>query len=149
MSWFRSFFRLPYLPELVARAGDYWLLAYYLKSTSRPGTFDPETLAIYKSSWARERAIGKMINTYRAPPIPVRGITQDGHPPIPVRVIWGDRDAFVPLASSRLSEAYLGEGEIRHWPKESHWLLLEEPIRTAREMIDFFTEYGAQVPIPL
>lgn len=81
-----------------------------------------------------------MINTYRAPTTPLRGLTRDGRPPIPVRIIWGDRDAFVPLEASALSEVYLPEGEIRHWPSASHWLLHEEPERTAEAMIEFFGE---------
>ncbi len=106
VSWFRTFFQIPFLPELVGRAGDWWLLSYYLRTTSRPGAFGDEEMALYKSSWARDRASRTMINTYRAPNTPIRRMTADGRPTIPVRIIWGDRDAFIPLAGARLRDLF-------------------------------------------
>ena len=81
VSWFRGFFRLPFLPEMVSRAGDYWLLSYYLRNTSRPGTFTPEELDVYKSSWAFEQSIGSTINSYRAPATELQGLTSHGPQP--------------------------------------------------------------------
>ena len=138
ISWFRSFFRLPFLPELVARSGDWWLLGRNLRQTSRPGTFDDEELAVYKAAWARDNAISSMINTYRAewseltdlPPVT----------PVPVRLVWGEKDAFQPLAAARLSERYLEPGAVRYVPEASHWILMEEPELTSRAMIEFFRE---------
>ena len=140
VSWWRAVFRWPVVPELISRAGDWWLPTYYLRATSRPGTFDDVVLDVYKSAWARGGAITTMIHGFRAPDAPLAGMTADGRPPLPVRVVWGERDAFVPRKGATLTEAYLPPGEVRYWPDASHWLLLEEPERVADEMIAFFGE---------
>lgn len=140
VSWWRAVFRWPFVPELMSRAGDWWLITYYLRGTSRAGTFDDAELAVYKGAWAREGALTAMVNGFRAPDAPVAGMTADGRPPIPVRVVWGERDAFVPRKGATLTEAYLPPGEVRYWPDASHWLLVEEPERVAGEMIAFFGE---------
>jgi pimeloyl-ACP methyl ester carboxylesterase len=140
VSWWRAVFRWPLVPELLSRAGDWWLLAYYLRSTSRPGTFGDGELAVYKGAWARDGAMTTMIHGYRAPDVPLTGMTPDGRPPIPVRLVWGERDAFLPRRAAALTEAYLPAGEVRYWPDASHWLLLEEPERVGGEMVEFFRE---------
>ena len=142
VSWFRAVFRWPFVPELITRAGDWFLISRYLRDTSRPGTFDDEELALYKSAWARDNAISTMINTYRAPEVPIGGIPASLRPPIPVRIVWGERDAFIPRQAATLTEPLLPPGSIRYLPEASRWLLLEEPDATAREMIDFFRAEG-------
>ena len=138
VSWFRGFFQLPFAPELVSRAGDWWLTSYYLRSTSRAGTFDDQELALYKSAWARDGSMGAMINRYRAPETPLQRIPPDGRPEVPFRIVWGERDAFIPIERVALNQAYLPEGAIVRWPEHGHWLLDEEPVGTAQEMIKFF-----------
>jgi pimeloyl-ACP methyl ester carboxylesterase len=138
VSWFRTVFRWPFVPELITRAGDWFLVSYYLRNTSRAGTFSEEELALYKSAWARDNAISTMLHTYRAPDVPIAGIPPDLRPPIPVRLVWGERDAFIPREAATLTEPLLPPGSVRYLPEASHWLLLEEPDATAREMIEFF-----------
>ena len=101
VSWFRTFFRLPWLPELVGRSGDWWLLSRNLRATSRPGTFDDEVLEVYKAAWSRENAISTMIHVYRAPIIEVP--EEQGEPTVPVLVVWGKSDAFFPPAAAELT----------------------------------------------
>jgi len=137
ISWFRSFFRLPFLPELVTRAGGWWLLTRNLRRTSHPGTFEGETLAVFQSAWARDNAISTMINVYRAPfrsePIP-----EDSRPRVPVRFVHGGRDAFMPREASRITAEVIGEGAVIELPEASHWLLLEEPERIGALLVEFF-----------
>lgn len=138
ISWFRSFFRLSWLPELVARAGGWWLLSKNLRDTSRPGTFDDETLAVYQAAWDRDGAISSMIHAYRHD-WPKGGATHmDAPAPVPVRLVFGVRDAFIPPAAMRLSGRYAGEGAVREIPDATHWVLLEEPELTSRMLIQFF-----------
>jgi len=142
ISWFRTFFKLPFLPELVARAGGWWLLTRNLQRTSRPGTFEGETLAVFQSAWARDNAISSMINVYRSgfrrQPLP-----EDGKPPVPVRYVFGGRDAYMPRAASELTAELLGKSAVTELPEASHWLLHEEPERIGQLLIDFFGE-----PVP-
>ncbi len=138
VSWFRPVFRMPFVPELICRAGDWFLVSYYLRNTSRPGTFGEDELALYKGAWARENAISSMLNTFRAPEVAIEGTPTDLRPSIPVRIVWGERDAFVPRESATLTEPLLPAGAVHYLPEASHWLLLEEPEETARQMIEFF-----------
>ena len=136
ISWFRRFFRLPWLPELVTRSGDWWLLSRNLRATSRPGTFDDATLDIYKAAWSRENAISTMIHVYRATIVEVP--EAQGEPTVPVRVVWGEDDAFFPPAAADLTAEFAGPGGSTLIPDATHWILLEEPELTSREMIEFF-----------
>jgi pimeloyl-ACP methyl ester carboxylesterase len=138
ISWYRSFFRLPFLPELVGRSGDWWLLGRNLRATSRPGTFDDAELAIYKAAWARDNAISSMINTYRSEWSELRDLPSVT--PVPVRLVWGEQDAFQPLEAARLSERHLEPGAVLYVPEAGHWILLEAPELTSRVMSEFFQE---------
>ena len=142
ISWFRSFFRLPLLPELSARAGGWWLLTRNLQRTSRPGTFEGETLAVFQSAWARDNAISTMLEVYRSDfrraPLP-----GDGRPPVPVFYVFGGRDAYIPRAASLITAELLGEDAVVELPENNHWLPLEEPERIGRLLVAFFSKEGA------
>lgn len=142
ISWFRSFFRIPLLPELTTRAGGWWLLSRNLRRTSRPGTFDGETLAVFQAAWARENAISTMIDVYRADWGPV-ALPEDGRPPVPVHFVAGGRDAYIPHAAVEITRSVLPDGAVTELPEASHWLLLEEPERIARLLIGFFATGSA------
>jgi pimeloyl-ACP methyl ester carboxylesterase len=143
ISWFRTFFRIPSLPELTTRAGGWWLLSRSLRRTSRPGTFEGETLTVFQSAWARENAISTMIDVYRAEWGPT-ALPDDGRPPVPVRFIAGAKDAYVPHAAVEVTAGFLPEGAVVELPEASHWLLLEDPQEVGRLMVEFFSgERGA------
>jgi pimeloyl-ACP methyl ester carboxylesterase len=137
VSWFRAFFRLPWLPELVARSGGWWLLSKNLRDTSRPGTFGDPVLDVYKSAWNRGNAISTMINSYRAPfvAVPDSAVLE-----VPVRVVWGANDAFFSARAASLTSEIVGAEAFVEISDATHWILLEEPERTSWEMIDFFSE---------
>jgi pimeloyl-ACP methyl ester carboxylesterase len=136
ISWFRSFFRLPLLPELVARSGDWWLLSRNLRGTSRLGTFEDPTLDVYKAAWSRDNAISTMIHVYRATSDTIS--EEHAEATVPVRVVWGRNDAFFPPAAATLTANLVGPEAFVEVPEASHWILLEEPDLTGREMVDFF-----------
>jgi len=139
ISWFRAFFRLPLLPELATRAGGWWLITRNLRETSRPGTFEGETLSVFQSAWARDDAISTMIDTYRADWGPTR-LPEGGRPSLPVLFVAGGRDAFIPREASRITADYLPPGAFLELPEASHWLLLEEGEQIGRRMVEFFAE---------
>jgi pimeloyl-ACP methyl ester carboxylesterase len=144
ISWFRDFFKLPFLPELVARSGDWWLLSKNLTDTSAPGTFNAEDLDIYKSAWARDNAISTMIGSYRANQTLSPNMPSDGKPAVPVKFFYGDGDAFTPAASARKTGDYIGAENVNIWEGVSHWIPAEVPERAAAELIAFFVEAPAE-----
>jgi pimeloyl-ACP methyl ester carboxylesterase len=141
ISWFRSFFQLPFLPELVSRAGGWWLLTRNLQRTSQPGTFEGETLAVFQAAWARDNAISTMIGFYRddSPDEPLPG---DGRPTVPVHYIYGRHDAYIPYQASRITAELLGEDSVTELLENGHWLLLEEPERVGALLVEFFGAGG-------
>ena len=139
ISWFRTFFKTPLLPELASRAGGWWLLTRNLQRTSRPGTFEGETLAVFQSAWARDNAISTMINVYRTG-FRADELTGDGKPPVPVRYVYGGTDAYMPREASRITAEVLGEDAVVELPENGHWLLLEEPERIGALLAEFFGE---------
>lgn len=141
ISWFREFLRLPWLPELVGRAGNFWLLTSMLRRTSRPGTFEGPVMDVYRSAWRRDGAISTMFNSYRTGEQygidPERVEKAAGAEP-EIRVIWGSADKFFPPAAARLTAELVGADAFVDVPGASHWILLEEPELTVRSMLDFF-----------
>jgi pimeloyl-ACP methyl ester carboxylesterase len=137
ISWFRTFFRLPFLPELATRTGGWWLMTRNLRRTSRPGIFEGETLRVFQSAWARENAISTMIHVYRASPVPAE-LPPDGRPTVPVRFVFGGKDAFVPRAAALVTAEFLPPDGVVELPDASHWLLLEEPERIGGLLVRFF-----------
>jgi len=140
VNWFRVFFQVPVLPELVGPFGDWWLMASYLRETSRPGTFDEPVMSHYRQAWARPGAFGAMIDWYRASyrfrsePDPEQRVA------VPAKIVFGEQDRFNDPRSGPESLRYCTRCEYEGFPDAGHWILLEEPDATARLMIGFFGE---------
>jgi pimeloyl-ACP methyl ester carboxylesterase len=140
IGWFRAFFQLPWLPELIARSGNWWLLERYLVRSSRPGTFAEPAMRYYKHAWSYQNAIHSMIDWYRAShrhPVDVSGA-----PPLrlPVRIVWGQRDVFNDPRLGAPSLAFCENAKLVRLENAGHWLLHEEPAETSRLLVEFFGE---------
>ena len=112
-----------------------------LLRTSQPGAFSAEKLALYRSAWDRDGAYGKMVNWYRASARhespytgPVRRIA------IPTLVAVAADDAFIPGDMTRRSVELLDQGRLLELGYGTHWVLQEEPEKTARIVADFCAE---------
>lgn len=137
INWFRYFFQLPLVPEIVGYAGNWALLTRNLRDTSRPGTFPDDDLDLYRWAWFRDGSMHAMINWYRASfryPHPVEG---DGMVRIPVRIVWGMQDRFFPSQMGKLSVPHCANADLIEVPNAGHWLLHEEPELTSRQLIEF------------
>ncbi len=129
VSWYRTFFQIPWLPEWSARAGSWWLLARSLRNTARPGAFPDEKLDLYRSAWDRDGAFGTMVNWYRASfrfGFPDHG---EGRVAVPTRVLVAADDAFIPGDLTRASASFLEHGEVVELGSGTHWVMQEEPER--------------------
>jgi len=139
-SWYMAFFQLPWLPEAVLRAGDFDRLARALVATSRPGTFTPADLHVYRAAWAQPGALTGMLNWYRALRL---GAGAPGAPrddrrvKVPVRVLWGDHDQALEPALADASLAWCDAGEVFHFPDATHWLQHEEPDAVVARLLEF------------
>jgi pimeloyl-ACP methyl ester carboxylesterase/phosphoserine phosphatase len=137
VSWYRTFFQLPFLPEWSARAGGWWLLSRSLRESARPGAFPEQKLALYRSAWDRDGAFGTMVNWYRAGfryPWPELG---DGRVRMPTLLLVAADDAFIASDLTRASAAFLERGSVVELGSGTHWVLQEEPARIAGLLADF------------
>lgn len=136
--WYRTLFRMPWLPELLARGADWWLLEKSLHDTSRPGTFSERELAYYKYAWDRDNSIHTMIHWYRAASRYPPRTDGDGIVRVPTRIVWGMRDRYLDSRLARSSARHCAEATVVELPDAGHWLLHEEPELTSQQMIELF-----------
>jgi pimeloyl-ACP methyl ester carboxylesterase len=136
-SWYIFFFQLPWLPEAFFSAFDYHIAARSLARSSRPGTFSPEDLALYRAAWSQPGALTAMINWYRAL-LRHRTKFSDRTVHVPTRILWGERDMFLLSEMAKESLRYCDNAELFTFAGASHWLQHEAPARVSELMIDFF-----------
>lgn len=136
-SWYMAFFQIPWLPEFMLRARDFRALARALVDSSRPGTFTPADLAVYRAAWAQPGALTGMLNWYRALRLPQPHRHASPEVTIPVRLMWGDRDAALESGMADASVAHCRAGEVFHFPEATHWLAPEEPERVNALLLAF------------
>lgn len=140
VSWFRTFFRLPWLPELVARSGNWFLLARNMVQSSAPGTFAEPSMSYYKQAWAHENAIHSMLDWYRATgrfPVDVSGPQRVT---VPTRVVWGDLDRFNDPSYAEPSLGFCDDAKLVMIQDAGHWLPDEKPAEMSRLLVEFFSE---------
>jgi len=136
-SWYMFFFQLPWLPEAAFSAFNFRLGVRSLVRSSRPDTFSPEDLVLYRTAWSQPGALTAMINWYRAA-FRYRSKFPDSTVHVPTRILWGERDAFLLPEMAHDSLRYCDTAELYTFANASHWLQHEEPARVSELLIDFF-----------
>jgi pimeloyl-ACP methyl ester carboxylesterase len=140
IGWYRTFFQIPWLPEWAARLGNWSVQARMLRDTARPGAFPDEKMDLYRSAWDNDGAMSSMIDWYRAAfryPSSNRG---EQRVSVPTLLVVAPDDAFIPSDLTRASMEYLDDGRLLDLESGTHWVLQEDPERTSRILIDFFSE---------
>ncbi len=139
--WLKSsyiaFFQLPGLPEWTARFANWRLPAQMLIATSRPDTFTPRELDLYRQAWAQPGAYTAMLNWYRAAlrrplPLPLDPIIR-----VPTLMLWGAKDAFLDASMAPRSIRCCPGGKLMLFKNATHWLLHEEPARVNAALLNF------------
>lgn len=140
VNWFRTAFQIPWLPEWIVRLGNWRMLSNTLRESSRPGAFPEAKLDLYRSAWDNDGAVSTMIDWYRAAyryPMPY---PEEKRLSIPILIVVSPHDAFIPADLTRASLRYLDNGRVMELQEGTHWILQEEPERTSKILIDFFSE---------
>jgi epoxide hydrolase 4 len=141
-SWYIFFFQIPWLPEAVARLGDWKMVVEALRQSSRPNTFSEADLEIYKQAWSQPKAYTCMLNWYRAilrirprPPV---------HPrlSVPTLLIWGARDRFLGRELAQQSIDLCSEGRLVVIEEATHWVQHEEAEHVNTLIADFLGSRG-------
>lgn len=123
-SWYIGFFQFPWLPEKVNSAANFKLLEENMQRSSQPGTFTPEAMVEYKKAWQQPRAIGSMINWYRAiryglPKFSQKVLT-------PTLLIWGKKDIFLSHEMAQPSIEKCSNGRLVMIEDATHWVQHEK-----------------------
>jgi pimeloyl-ACP methyl ester carboxylesterase len=134
MSWYISFFQVPWLPDRLLAAGNGALLPRIMRrDASHHGALPDDVLAIYRANVSAPGAATAMLNWYRAMG---RGNlrARDLAAPIevPTLVIWGERDAALSLACLDGTEDYVTPLRIARLPGISHWVQEDAPVEVNR-----------------
>lgn len=137
VSWYRTFFKMPLLPELFSRVGGLSLTAKSMKNSSLEGTFSDTELQIYKAAWDRDHAFDSMIGAYSDLDAKIKNMPQGGVPDMPVLFVYGLDDKFISKDVAERTKTYLGEDNVKIYPNLSHWILAEAPEMTAADILAF------------
>jgi len=118
-SWYVWFYQVPKLPEWMLTRNDMANMVDSLEITSKPGTFDEETITRYKAAW-RHTGITPRINWYRGfrrSDSPSRDtVTQ------PALICWGKDDVALLPSMAEKSVNYCEDGQLQVFPNTSHWI---------------------------
>jgi epoxide hydrolase 4 len=133
--------RIPVLPELLMRQGNFRALAEALRQSKRPAAWSVDDLARYRAAWSLSGTLTGMINWYRAllrkpMPSPPRRIT------LPTRIIWGTDDEYAVADLAERSLRLCDTGTMAYLDA-SHWVQHDEPVRVVELILEFLaTEPG-------
>jgi pimeloyl-ACP methyl ester carboxylesterase len=138
-SWYMFFFQLPWLPEMMLRAGDFAGLARTLrKEPVRPGTFSAEDIRLYKEALRQPGALTAGINYYRAALRDFGEISEQlGVVSAPTLLIWGLRDRYLGPRLLEGLEPWVPGLRIERLDA-SHWVQNDAPEEVNRLLVEFF-----------
>ena len=137
-SWYIFFFQLPWLPELLARAGKYAYLRRGLGGGTRPGAFPPEDIERYVEAIAQPGALTASINYYRALiRYGLRSMRQLRRIDAPVLVIWGERDRYLGRELAQPHVAWVPHVHVERLSDAGHWVQNEQPDRVNELLLTF------------
>jgi epoxide hydrolase 4 len=137
-SSYMLFFQLPWLPERAFRRQDFDYARRTLRSTSRPGTFTDEDVALYKAAWSQPGAVRSMIHWYRAALRAQPDWPESQRVPVPTLLIWGAKDRFLGQELATASLDLCDRGRLEVIPEATHWVQHEEAGRVNGLLVEFF-----------
>ena len=137
-SWYVWLYQLPRIPEWLLRRNDMENMVDSLKITSKPGTFDEETIEQYKAAW-QHTGIKPRVNWYR-------GFRRSDRPSDslvgqPTLICWGEDDIALKPSMAEKSLEYCENGQLRMFPDTSHWVHHEREEVTV-ELLKHLTQSG-------
>lgn len=145
-SWYMFLFQLPWLPEAMARRGNWQGMANGMVASSRPGTFDEADFEAYRRAWSQPRAMTTMIHWYRA-------MFRYGAPPprncrilSPTLLLWGEQDQFIGREGAERSLALCDNATAVFFAEATHWVQHEEPAEINRHMVAFVNAGSREFP---
>jgi len=146
-SMYIGFFQLPFLPEAVLSARDFFMVReMFSRLPARQGTFSIQDIRQYVEPLSQPGALKAALDYYRenlapgAMELARRAVTN-----VPVQVIWGMRDpALGPFLLEGL-ERYAPRVRIHRIADAGHWVQNEAPDEVNRVLVAFVGRGGKDV----
>jgi len=138
-SLYALFFQLPWLPELVMRAGNWRGASVGMRRSGRPNAFTDEDIEKYREAWSQPGAINAMLNWYRAAARYQPEITNGMRVQVPTLVLWGVKDFALTYRMARPSIDYCEDGNLIFFPDATHWVQHEEADEVNRQLLTFIS----------
>jgi epoxide hydrolase 4 len=139
-SWYMELFQLPWLPELLLRAGGFRGLRRTLRRWGGE-SFSKEDIERYVEAYSQPGALTAALNYYRAMRLRQRrdASATGGVPPVevPVMVIWGDEDPVLGRDLADPGERFAPDRRIEHVPEAAHFVQADAPDRVNELLLDF------------
>jgi pimeloyl-ACP methyl ester carboxylesterase len=110
-----------------------------LAGTANPGSWSEEYQQQLLQAWAQPGAATGMLNWYRASVRRRPGPLEDKRVHRPTLIIWGRQDVALSESMVEPSAAYCDDVRVEFLDDATHWVLHDEPERTAELIIDFLT----------
>jgi pimeloyl-ACP methyl ester carboxylesterase len=132
-SWYMLFFQYEGIAEEALRADDWKFFREWTRNHSE--------LPHWIADLSRPGALTAALNWYRANVNPARpGILGVELPPVkaPTLGVWSSRDAYLTEAQMTASKKFVsGEWRYERFDDASHWLMLDQPERLSRVLVDW------------
>jgi epoxide hydrolase 4 len=139
-SWYMLAFQMPWLPELLVRAGNYRTIENAFRGAAvHKAQFPDEVIAEYKQAIAKPNALSSTINYYRA----LRAgslkswLSLDPVAKMPVLVVWGEQDFALGKELNQDLARYVPDLTLHFIPDASHWVQQDRPDLVNRYILDF------------
>ena len=132
-SWYAFFFRLPVLPEIMARINHWKML-----SSAMCKSLSAAELDRYHTAWSQPGAMTAMINWYRSvfqqspQEVPTQKIR------VPTLMIWGKLDPHLMWQMAPESIAMCENGRLEYFEDATHWVHQDKPVEVNRLLIEHF-----------
>ncbi|XP_064608804.1 epoxide hydrolase 1-like [Liolophura sinensis] len=130
MSWYISFFQIPFIPEISGWINDYKMLEECFNGKKMGicnGKVSPEDVEAYKYAFSGKGGFYGPINYYRA-------ALWDSRDPLPyclietpTLVIWGDKDVALDPQLAHVPKKYVSNLTVEHVENASHWVQVDQP----------------------
>jgi epoxide hydrolase 4 len=141
-SWYVLLFQVPWLAEMILRAGNFALLARSLRrQPANCDAFSEAEIAEYKRALVKPGRLTGGLNYYRAA---LRYASELNAPPQHVDaetlLIWGEQDPFLSIKLLDGMHRWAPRLRIERIPEASHWVQNEAPETVNRALIKFFNQ---------
>jgi len=143
-SLYALFFQLPWLPEMILRAGNWRVAASGMRRSAKNNAFTDEDIEKYKEAWSKPGAMTAMLNWYRAALWYRPRSTSDMRVHVPTLMLWGVNDVALTYRMARPSIDYCDEGNLTFFPDATHWVHHEEADDLNHMLIDFLFDKPSQ-----